>query len=240
VASPKPSHPGDHKLLSRAVADWLVAKIILGEVVPGERLAETKLAELAGVSRSPVREALRILSQEGLVELVPRIGAQVASIGATDASELYACRLLIEPRCVYEAVEVLGRSDRDELETIRAAMERAVAAEDARLFLSENVNYFRALAARCPNTTLRELVELTWNKATRYWSVLGHFPSYGEASLAHHVPLHEAAMAGDAVAAEAADRVILERALRVILAGFERGAEGLQAAAVAGDGDGRV
>jgi DNA-binding GntR family transcriptional regulator len=218
------------------VADWLVTKIIVGEVVPGERLAETRLAELAGVSRSPVREALRILAQEGLVELVPRIGAQVAQISANDASELYACRLLLEPRCVYEAVKVLQTSDRDELGSTRSAMERAVAAGDAHSFLSANVAYFRALAARCPNATLREHVELTWNKATRYWSVLGHLPHYGEVSLAHHLPLHKAAMAGDAAAAEAADRVILERALRVILAGLQHGPDGLEAAAVAADG----
>src|SRR6185437_9990523 len=65
------AHPADHKLLSRAVADWLAERIISGQEAPGARLAETKLAELAGVSRSPVREALRLLASEGLVELVP-------------------------------------------------------------------------------------------------------------------------------------------------------------------------
>ena len=56
---------------------------------PGERLTEPRLAELAGVSRSPVREALRILASEGLVEITPRHGAQVARVGARDARELY-------------------------------------------------------------------------------------------------------------------------------------------------------
>jgi DNA-binding GntR family transcriptional regulator len=221
------------------VADWLVTKIIAGDILPGERLGETKLAELAGVSRSPVREALRILAQEGLVELVPRIGAQVAPIGAKDASDLYASRLLLEPRCVHQAVDVLRQSDRDELETTRTAMERAIAAGDGQSFLAANVAYFRALVSRCPNATLRELVELTWTKATRYWSVLGRVPHYAEVSLTHHVPLHEAAMAGNASAAEEADSLILQQALRVLLASFDDGGPRIGVAAAAVDGGGR-
>jgi len=72
------TRPADHKLLSRTVADWLARRIIEGEVPPGTRLTETRVADLAGVSRSPVREALRLLAAEGLVEILPRIGAQVA------------------------------------------------------------------------------------------------------------------------------------------------------------------
>src|SRR3954447_13681221 len=93
-----PSVPAGHKALSRTVADWLAQRIVSGESPPGERLTEPRLAELAGVSRSPVREALRILASEGLVEITPRHGAQVARVGARDARELYESRLLLEPR----------------------------------------------------------------------------------------------------------------------------------------------
>jgi DNA-binding GntR family transcriptional regulator len=224
-ASSNVGRPSDHKLLSRTVADWLATRIIAGEISPGERLVETKLAELAGVSRSPVREALRILAREGSVEIVPRIGAQVAEIGPRDVRELYACRLLIEPRCAGEAVAVLTREDVAELDALRAGMERAVEASDAKAFLAQNVAYFQALVARCPNGLLREFVEQTWNRAIRYWSVLARMPEYGRASLAQHAPLHEAVRTGDPVAAEAADRAILERALREILAILEASGE---------------
>src|SRR3954470_5192048 len=93
-----PSHPvgpAGHKPLSRTVADWLAERIISGQIAPGERLTEPRLAELAGVSRSPMREALRILATEGLIELTPRHGAHVARLGARDARELYECRLLL-------------------------------------------------------------------------------------------------------------------------------------------------
>jgi DNA-binding GntR family transcriptional regulator len=213
--------PSDHKLLSRTVADWLATRIIAGETTPGERLVETRVAELAGVSRSPVREALRILAREGLVEIVPRIGAQVAHIGPDDVRDLYACRLMIEPPCAGSAVAVLTAVDVAELDALRLSMERAVENDDPQAFLAQNIAYFRALVAHCPNGLLREFVEQTWNKAIRYWSVLARLPHYGRASLVHHAPLHAAVRAGDAAAAEAADRAILERALREILATFE-------------------
>ncbi|MDX6475273.1 MAG: hypothetical protein QOH95_784 [Gaiellaceae bacterium] len=219
--SPASTHPADHKLLSRAVADWLAHRIISGEEPPGARLIETKLAEQAGVSRSPVREALRILAGEGLVELAPRLGAQVALIGPGDARELYACRMLLEPRCTGLAVEALEPPALEELDALRGAMEHAVAAAEPQRFLTENIAYFRTLLSHCPNGTIRELVELTWNKAVRYWSIFARMPQYGRGSLAQHRVLHDAVCAGDRAAAEEAARAILERALREILATFE-------------------
>jgi len=215
------TRPGDHKLLSRTVADWLARRIIEGEEQPGARLTETKVAALAGVSRSPVREALRLLAAEGLVEILPRIGAQVAAVGIDDARSLYACRLLLEPPCARLAVEALAPADVAELKALRASMEAAVAAGSARRFLDQNIAYFRMLLGHCPDPTLRELVEFTWNKAVRYWSVFARMPHYGRGSLVQHAVLHEAVCDGEGAAAEAADRAILDRALGELLATFQ-------------------
>jgi DNA-binding GntR family transcriptional regulator len=215
--SPAVPHPAQHKLLSRAVADWLAGRIIAGEEPPGTRLTETKLASLAGVSRSPVREALRILAGEGLVEIVPRIGAQVASVGSGDVTQLYACRTILEPAAAALSAEAVSAHGLHELDALRAAMEDAVAEHDAKRFLAENIAYFRALLAYCPNDVLRELVEVTWNRAMRYWSIFARLPHYGRGSLELHGVLHDAVHARDGLAAEAADRAILERALHEIL-----------------------
>src|SRR5207248_7766425 len=120
------------------------------------------IAELAGVSRSPVREALRILARDGLVEILPRLGAQVAAIGVDDARGLYACRMLLEPKCARLAVAALTPSDVVELDAIRAAMEGAVEHEDPRQFLDDNIAYFRILAGQRPNRTLREPATRSW------------------------------------------------------------------------------
>jgi DNA-binding GntR family transcriptional regulator len=211
--------PAGHKPLSRAVADWLAARIVSGESVPGERLTEPRLAQMTGVSRSPVREALRILAGEGLVELTPRHGAQVAQVGAGHARELYACRLLLEPPCASAAVAAIGPAGVAELDRRRAAM--VAAAADSPRFLAENVGYFRALVAHCPSALLREFVELTWTNALRYWSVFARLEGYGAKSLERHAALHDAVRAGDPEAAEAADRAILEFALGELLTTLE-------------------
>jgi DNA-binding GntR family transcriptional regulator len=214
-----PPHPAEHKLLSRTVADWLAERIISGEEVPGSRLTETDVARRAGVSRSPVREALRILEGEGLVQIAPRYGAQVARVGIDDVEELYACRMLLEPVCTRLAVEALAPDDVAELDDVRTRMERAVA--NPVRFLNVNVDYFRTLVIHCPNETLRELVELTWKKAVRYWSIFARLPRYAEISIVQHKALHDAVLLGDGAAAEQADRLILERALKEIVATFE-------------------
>jgi DNA-binding GntR family transcriptional regulator len=214
-----PAGPPGHKPLSRTVADWLAQRIISGESTPGERLTEPRLAELAGVSRSPVREALRILASEGLVEITPRHGAQVARVGPRDARELYQCRLLLEPRWAYQAVQAITPAGVAELDAIRAAMEAA--ADDGSRFLAENVAYFRALARHCPNALLREFVELTWSTSQRYWSIFARVDGYSAGSLTAHSVLHEAVRAGDPAAAEAADEAILVRARNVLLSTFD-------------------
>jgi DNA-binding GntR family transcriptional regulator len=221
VSDEEPPHPAEHKLLSRTVADWLAERIISGEEAPGARLTETKLADRAGVSRSPVREALRILQSEGLVDIVPRQGALVAHIGIDDVEELYACRMLLEPVSTRLAVETLTEDDVTELDVKRKRMELAVADHDPHRFLGENIVYFKSLHLRCPNETLRELVDLTWKKSVRYWSIFARLPQYGHLSLVQHRVLHQAVRARDGEAAERADRQILERALQVIVDTFE-------------------
>jgi DNA-binding GntR family transcriptional regulator len=214
-----PLIPSGHRPLSQTVADWLAQRIISGETAPGERLTEPRIAELAGVSRSPVREALRILAGEGLVEITPRHGARVTHVGVRDAQELYACRLLLEPRWAYEAAEAITPAGLAELDAIRAAMEAA--ADHGPGFLQLNVAYFRSLGQHCPNALLREFVELTWANAQRYWSVFARVEGYSTGSLAFHLPLHEAVRAGDAAAARAADHALLERARNVLVSTLE-------------------
>lgn len=209
--------PGAQKLLSRAVADWIAQRIITGVERPGSRLTEVKLAKLAGVSRSPVREALRLLEREGLIEIVPRLGAQVVDVGADDARDLYACRLALEPEATRLAVCRMTNEVVTELESKSRAMHAAVGADDARAYLTENIGYFAALIRPCPNPILRELVEQTWNKAARYWSIFARLPGYAAHSVALHAELHNAVVAREAERAALANRQILEFALDALV-----------------------
>jgi DNA-binding FadR family transcriptional regulator len=84
--------------------------------------------------------------------------------------------------------------------------------------LENNVEYNRRLIACCENVTLRELVELTWNKAVRYWNLLVRIPGYIEPSLRRHRLVHRAVVSGDGDAAADAQREMLVRALRELMA----------------------
>ena len=83
------------KSLYEQVYTALRSSILAGDFAPGSRLIETQLTEWLNVSRTPLREALRQLQKEGLVT-TDTSGLQVATISATDAIELYDCRLVLE------------------------------------------------------------------------------------------------------------------------------------------------
>lgn len=82
--------------LSQRVADQLREEILSGDLAPGERLVERKLADQLGVSHIPVREALAILTEERLVERRPRRGARVAVLSETDLQEISSLRVVLE------------------------------------------------------------------------------------------------------------------------------------------------
>lgn len=86
----------DHRTLREMVADAIVQRIQRGELKPGERLYEDKLAAELGVSRNPVRESIRALEATGFIEVIPRRGAYVAEIDHTDLRQLLEVRQILE------------------------------------------------------------------------------------------------------------------------------------------------
>ena len=70
--------------LSEQIAEYLTDKIVRFELEPGERILEQRISEELGVSRSPIREAIRILDKSGLIEIVPRCGAKVTKMSKKD------------------------------------------------------------------------------------------------------------------------------------------------------------
>ena len=90
---------------TEAVLDAIRHAILAGELRPGQSLVETELAQLLGVSKTPVREALKTLAGAGLVTMSPYRGATVRAIDAASAAAIYDLRLLLEPEAVRRAVQ---------------------------------------------------------------------------------------------------------------------------------------
>ena len=147
--------------ISRAelVATAIERAILRGDLRAGERLAERDLAERLGVSKTPVREALKVLARRGLVVSHPYRGTQVRTIRPEEARNIYEVRLLLEPEAVRLATPLHDaeslRACRDALREAGAAAERG---EMADLSLA-NRRFHRALYAPCPNDLLVALVE---------------------------------------------------------------------------------
>jgi DNA-binding GntR family transcriptional regulator len=119
------------ELSSLSLVELAVARlrheILSGTADPGERLVEEQLTRRLGISRAPLREALRLLAEQGLVEHIPRRGSRVAILSEQDVRELYGLRDVLERHAVETALPVADSAERDALTAALSAMREATA-----------------------------------------------------------------------------------------------------------------
>lgn len=118
-----------HKQLRNVVAEQMRVAILNGHYKPGEWLRQERLAQDFGVSQMPVREALKELAAEGLIEHVPYRGARVIVFSMHDILDLYTHRAFLESRAASVAAEVITPEEVSVLESLQAAMEENSAPE---------------------------------------------------------------------------------------------------------------
>jgi DNA-binding GntR family transcriptional regulator len=118
----------DNKPLRERVLDSLREAIVTGELKPGQALTENDLAAQLGVSRAPLREALQILSHEGLVEMVAYRGTVVRKLTKQDIEELYSLRSILEQFAVRR---IIAGGSAEDVETLRAIFEEMLEAAQA-------------------------------------------------------------------------------------------------------------
>lgn len=185
----------------------LLTRISDGELAAGERLYEQALAQALGVSRTPVRDALKRLAAEGLVDTTPNKGAQVISFTAEDAATLYELRAQFEPVACRLSVPRLGESDLAELEDLDARMQEIVAGGHDPAGLTGLNNAFHAVfVERCGNRHLSIALQALFRPAVVTRTFREYSPRSLERSMQAHQQLVEAALAGDGEWAEAVMR----------------------------------
>jgi DNA-binding GntR family transcriptional regulator len=123
-----PGRPHERRVLRQDILHGLRAKILGGELPTGTRLLEVPLATELGVSRAPVREALRQLEQEGLVEFFPHRGAIVVGVAEAEIETIYGIRALLEERAFARACRLI---DDEELEKLAERVELMIEASEA-------------------------------------------------------------------------------------------------------------
>ncbi|SCF18469.1 transcriptional regulator, GntR family [Micromonospora haikouensis] len=165
----------DGELESPSLVDLAVSRltreILSGRSDPGERLVEEQLTRRLGISRAPLREALRLLAQQGLVEHVPRRGVRVATLSDRDVRELYELRDVLERVAVHRAVPVHREAD---LAGLRAALDqmREATRLGDRLAVAESHRAFHvALVALAGNRQLSAVYDSILMKLQLYMAI---------------------------------------------------------------------
>ncbi|MBI5670532.1 MAG: GntR family transcriptional regulator [Chloroflexi bacterium] len=118
----------ENKPLRERVLDVLRDAIVSGELKPGQQLVEVEFAARLGISRAPLREALQILSREGLVETVPYRGTVVRQLTKTDIEELYSLRSVLE---TFAVQRVAARANPEDVTRLRQCFDEMLAAAEA-------------------------------------------------------------------------------------------------------------
>lgn len=140
------------------IYEILKNQILMGKLISGERLYENKISQELGVSRSPVREALRMLEQDELVMVTPG-GLIVNPMDYSDMEEVYQCRIATEPFAAYLAVNNLTESEIDSLKAfVEAAREFHRQKEFAKL-VEANTGFHDGIIEKCGNVRLRGIID---------------------------------------------------------------------------------
>ena len=175
--------PAPHGATGARIASTLRDAILAGHYSPGERIRLDELAEAAGASRLPVREALRILDGEGLVTLVANTGAWVSRLGAAECNELYLMRERLEPLLLRLNVPHLSDSEVDGLELLADSMEFS---DDVERFLRLDREFHLSCLEAAPTSLLGDTVRSLWNRTQHYRRRATHlFYSDGDRSVHH-------------------------------------------------------
>ena len=137
--------------------------IASGAVPPGSPIPLDDVAAFFGVSLIPVREALKTLLGEGLLEHQPRLGYTVTALSQAELDELYLVRGALEAAALEAAVRQSAPADHERATAIHAALDQAVAAADAAVFQRASRDFHEALLAPCRMPRLLHMLDIAWN-----------------------------------------------------------------------------
>jgi DNA-binding GntR family transcriptional regulator len=190
VAEARQAIPYVHTYLRECILD--------GTLVPGTKLSQVSLAEQLGISRTPLREVLRMLQDEGLVEIEPNQRTRVAGLDTQELDDIYGARILLETLAVSMTVKNFGAASQREATTLLDTMHRASSAGDFPLWFSAHTKYHRVFTAGVGESLQRELGTLA-DRAIRYIRIyqLSDPTSWQAAGGAEHTQMLDAITRGD-------------------------------------------
>lgn len=200
-----------HNSLHDEVAAQLRDRIFAGELMPGTFLDEVKLAQEMKISRTPLREALKVLTAEGLVRHEPRRGSFVNEVTAADLEEIFPVIALLEGQCARLAADHATEADLEALEALHDKLQRHAKAKRINEYYAVNYAIHEAIIALADNRRLAQVIGDLRKilKLARLQQLRA--PGRLDQSLSEHMAVFAALKARDPDGAEAAMRTHLNR-----------------------------
>ena len=199
--------------LYEEVADQLRVRIFAHELAPGTWIDEQTLAKEFGISRTPLREAIKVLAAEGLITMKLRRGAYVTEVNRGDLEQIFTILSLLEGQAAKEAATKAQEKDLNELDDMHLRLEKAAADRNLEQFFEVNVRFHERVISIANNpwltdviADLRKVLKLQRKDAL---SRTGRLQS----SLSEHREILKALLKRDPIAAEQAMRTHLARGL---------------------------
>lgn len=199
--------------LYEEVADQLRSRIFTHELTPGTWIDEQSLAKEFGISRTPLREAIKVLAAEGLITMKLRRGAYVTEVNRSDLDQIFTILSLLEGEAAKEAAIKAKERDLNELDDMHLRLEKAAADRNLEQFFEINVRFHERIIAIANNpwmsgviADLRKVLKLQRKDSL---SRTGRLQS----SLAEHREILKALLKRDPLSAEQAMRTHLARGL---------------------------
>lgn len=172
--------------LSSVVTDHIRTMIIRGDVPLGAAISERSISAELKVSKTPVREALAQLKQEGLVTIVPQSGVRVFTLSAREVREICAFRKVLETAALEISMSVEPTGLLRDLEAIEGRMRKALAEGDVRAYLGLDTDFHMAFFANCANSYLQNAYGLYAGKIAALRTHLANKPLHTQLSLDEH------------------------------------------------------
>jgi DNA-binding GntR family transcriptional regulator len=207
----------NHKLLSQRVYTVLKAAIIKGDLEVGAKLTEAKMAAQLGVSKTPVREALRQLAEEEFVRITPNQGVVVSKISIEDIKDFLQLRMALEGFAANLAAKRISKKEIKELEKYNEQMYKFATEKDLAAFAKENDKFHNLLLHASGNKRLTRTASNFTDIAYRFWLKSLNEPEKLKSSLEEHSNILTALKKKDPEQAERLTRIHLNNALRMIL-----------------------
>jgi DNA-binding GntR family transcriptional regulator len=212
----------DYELLNQKVYRILKAEIIEGSLKPGTKLLENNIAKQLGISRTPLREALRELAAEGFVKMNPNQAVVVSNASVEDVQEVLQIRGVLEGLAARLATKMINKEEIKELEKYQKRMEYYTNKDDVLAFSEMDAEFHELILNICGNNRLIQIRKNLSDQAHRYRIRSLSVPGRLKYSLKEHQEVVEALKRKDAEQADRLSQKHIENVLANILAHKEK------------------